>query len=75
MKGKQITRWFLLIVTIIVIIFDIWVISKHGKSSSISWVMISELKRDYPLANDALWFTLGHIFWRMKTPDGESEDK
>lgn len=73
MNGKQITRIFIMAIIAAVVIFDVWVIGQHGKESSISWVIITELKRDYPLINDAFMVTMGHLFWRMKTPKGEKE--
>lgn len=73
MSGKTITKLFVFIGIGVAIIYDVWVIATHGKSASISWFVIDDLKKDYPLINDGLWFTMGHLFWRMKTPKGETE--
>lgn len=62
------TKIFLLVILVVIIVFDVWIINQEGKKSSISWFVISELKRDYPLINDAWWFSMGHLFWRMKDP-------
>ena len=74
MSGKTITKLFVFIGIAIAIAYDVYIIMTHGKSASISWFFIQDLKKDYPLINDALWFTMGHLFWRMKTPKEERDD-
>lgn len=68
MNGKRITRVFLVVIIAAIALFDIIIMSKYGKQASVSWIIISEAKTDYPLINDAFFITIGHLFWRMKTP-------
>ena len=62
------TPYFMLIATIIIIIYDIYIIYKEGKYYSISAYVIRGSKR-YPLVVLAFGILLGHLFWSMSSFD------
>jgi hypothetical protein len=75
MNWKRTTKIFLLVLIVVIFAYDVLAIVKGGKAASISWFVISDLKKDYPLLNDMFWFTMGHLFWNMKDPTKGKEDE
>jgi len=58
----------MLAATLILVIFDMWVIAKKGKQESISAYVIRG-SRKYPLLVLSFGVLLGHLFWSMRTDD------
>jgi len=64
----SITLIVMIAATLILVIFDMWVIAKKGKQESISAYVIRG-SRKYPLLVLAFGVLLGHLFWSMRTDD------
>lgn len=64
----SITPLFMLIATLIIIIYDVYIIAKKGKYYSISAYVIRGSKQ-YPLIVLAFGILLGHLFWSMSSFD------
>jgi hypothetical protein len=64
----NITLIVLVVVTLFLVIFDVYIIAKKGKQESISAHIIRG-SRNYPLLVLAFGVLLGHLFWSMKTED------
>ena len=65
------TQLFLILIAVLIIIFDIYIIMKKGKSESISAYTIRwfyENKKTIVIAF-GLGLVCGHLFWSMKTTD------
>lgn len=62
------TLLFMIIVTGVIIAYDIYIILKEGKYYSISAYVIRGSRR-YPLIVLATGILLGHFFWSMNTFD------
>lgn len=69
---KKYTVWFIAAVVILSIGYDFWIIETSGKQDSISWTII-KWSYEYPIITFATGFLCGHLFWRMKLPEGEKE--
>lgn len=63
------TWLFLLIIAVLMIAFDVYIISKKGKSESISAKVIKVVNRDRLTFFIVLsiGIVLGHLFWAMPT--------
>ena len=62
----SLTIIFLLTTASVIIVFDVYIIAKKGKSESISAYVIRGSKK-YPLLVLAFGILLGHLFWSMPT--------
>ena len=63
MTPVQITKIVLLVITILLILFDIFVIWLYGREASISRV-VYQSSCEYPAIAFAVGFLCGHLFWR-----------
>lgn len=66
MKGRTITVWFILVVIVFSILYDIWVGTTYGSASTISWVTWTTAQH-YPAIPFAVGFLAGHLFWVQQT--------
>ena len=62
------TVLILIITALFLILFDVYIIIKKGKSESISAHVIRGSHK-YPLVVLLFGILLGHLFWSMKTED------
>jgi hypothetical protein len=62
------TKIFTLVSLVIIIVFDVYIILKEGKASSISATIIN-WSHEYPSIPFGSGFLCGHLFWRMKDAD------
>jgi len=63
------TWWFLTIIALVLIIFDIYIIKKKGKSGSISASVIrvvNKNRKEFFIVL-SIGIVLGHLFWSMPT--------
>ena len=68
------TMVFMISVSILVAVYDVWVISAKGKYESISAYVIRGSKK-MPLVVLAFGILLGHLFWSMNTFDYLSREE
>lgn len=61
-KYRKRTKYFVIVVLVLIIIYDFWVWKKAGVPSTISQVMADWTVKYAPL-NHLLMFTLGHFLW------------
>jgi NAD kinase len=59
---KKLTIAFMIIITAIIIVFDIYVAVVGGDGDTISAVLLTYSK-EYPVISFAIGFICGHIFW------------
>ena len=59
---------FLLVIAVTIAVFDVWIIYKKGKPSSLSATII-RISREMPLVTLLFGILLGHLFWSMRTDD------
>ena len=57
-----VTRWVIIITIIVLSVYDVFVISKHGVETSISRVILKWAQK-YPIIAFALGVLFGHLFW------------
>jgi len=58
--------YFIAIVILAVVVFDVWVIWKKGKQESISAYIIRGSYK-YPLVTLIVGILIGHLYWSMPT--------
>ena len=70
----NLTILFIVTLIIIIAVYDVWVIWKHGKFESVS-AHIIRFSRKMPLVVLLFGIVLGHLFWSMDTFDSMEHDK
>lgn len=67
MNWRRVTLYFIMVLVLVAVGYDIFVIAHAGKAASISQIII-ELSHEYPSVTFAAGFVCGHLFWRMRDP-------
>jgi hypothetical protein len=61
-----VTVWLIFLAVVVVTGYDLFVVTRHGASASISWTILT-LARAYPIIPLAVGTLLGHLFWPQFT--------
>ncbi len=61
-EGILYTRWFIGIVTITIVCFDLWVWVRFGEMATISY-QLKHLAMNWPIIAVAIGLLIGHVFW------------
>lgn len=66
MSSRTKTVIFIISILVLIGVFDFYIIFEGGKEASISHTLI-EWSYEYPSFTFLLGFTMGHLFWRMRS--------
>ena len=61
--GAMLTRWFVVVIFALCVVYDVWVIQRHGQAASISSVLY-EWSCDAPIIAGVAFGIVCHIFWK-----------
>lgn len=61
----KITKIFILVSLVIILLYDVYAVIKGGTEATISWI-VAGWAYDYPSLPFAVGFVCGHLFWQMK---------
>ena len=76
MKYRRATQIFIMLIIMVIASYDIFVLTAPdgGTESSISHVLLSWSYR-HPVLPFSFGFIMGHLFWRIKPPPRELDEK
>lgn len=66
MSSRLKTVIFIAATIVSIAVFDVYIIIEGGREASISHTLI-EWSHEYPSVPFLIGFTMGHLFWRMKS--------
>lgn len=64
MDIKNITKIFIVVSIVVIILFDMYVFMDGGTKATISWTMFT-WAHSYPIFPFSMGVIMGHLFWQM----------
>ena len=65
MKVKEITGWFIILIFLLIVGYDVYAYIAGGQEATISSLISQEWIYQYPAFTFAMGFVMGHLFWPM----------
>ena len=66
MKASQLTGYFILIIIGLIGVYDGYALLSEGTTATVSY-KIRVWSKEYPAFTFLMGFTMGHLFWGMRT--------
>jgi len=65
MKVKEMTTYFIVLIFIVIIGYDIYAYIEGGQDATVSYIISQEWIYNYPAFTFGMGFVMGHLFWPM----------